>query len=225
MWSNSAVFIHIFRIFDLIFFNFAKFFKIRLFVFSPIILNLLEVDTLKLLLYSFYADKRASSTPAGFQSLLELLFRKLKLDNYTNCIFIFDKLKNFVEILICFATIWTNEYFVRRAVTSELILISPCILTKKSFLDFKATRLFLMGRGKYFRYVLVFYVNFFITFKKFRSALNEWEIPITKKGGTRLYYSFRISSWFLWLWPIVFIKNFLSTFWILLSIVIFFVVQ
>ena len=59
----------------------AKFFKIHTFFvkidtkfafFSPLALNLLEVDTLKLQLYSSPAQKRISCTHIGFRSLLEL---------------------------------------------------------------------------------------------------------------------------------------------------------
>ena len=60
---------------------FTKFFKFWLFreqicFFSPIVWKLLKVDTLKLLPYSFSANKRDSSIPADFQSLLELFFRQ-----------------------------------------------------------------------------------------------------------------------------------------------------
>ena len=55
-----------------------NFLKFRIFVskkwlfLSPLALNLLEVDTFKMRPYSSDAQIRASCTPAGFKSLLEL---------------------------------------------------------------------------------------------------------------------------------------------------------
>ena len=56
----------------LLFFSKIRLFRRKNGFFSPLALNLLEVDTFKLRPYPFYSQKRDSFTPAGFMSLLEL---------------------------------------------------------------------------------------------------------------------------------------------------------
>ena len=74
-----------------------------------------KVNTLKMMPNSFKAEMWARCTHTGFESLLEFkfcqFFCKFKLINHTKCIFIFDKLKDFVKKIIYFALIWRNEYF------------------------------------------------------------------------------------------------------------------
>ena len=60
--------------------------------FSPLALNLFEVDTLKLRQYPSQARKIASCTPAVFRSSKIIVlpdFCKFKLNKYTKCVIYF----------------------------------------------------------------------------------------------------------------------------------------
>ena len=134
-------------------------------------------------------------------------------------LFIFDKLKNYVLKLIYFAIIWTIDCFARGAAISGPILISQWILVMKNFLDLNGARPFFF---KIFPICKRFYVN---SWQESQIRAKLVMNTINKKESQQNYYMVsELSSWFLWLWPIVF-EKFFQVSWVLLSFVILFVAQ
>ena len=109
-------------------------------LFSQLVLNLLEVNTLNcghtllrlivglvghsLALRLFWSYKFAS------------FFTNLNSLNIQIAFFFFEKFKDVVTKMIYFISIWTNECFFIPEATIGPNLISPWILTMRKFLDF-----------------------------------------------------------------------------------------